>query len=126
VGSFKPFLASPHTSSLLPPFMCLSLTHWSSSRDPTCSLLKFALPQVLSIYLGSGFIWPSREQVVTTIEYTPAIGAKRGSLPMVHASLLLLLFDGTCPSDINLWEIFCSDGTEWDIERLGGGRIFYR
>jgi hypothetical protein len=48
-GILQALLVSLHTSSLIHLFTCLPLTHWLSDRDPTCSLSKLALPQLLSI-----------------------------------------------------------------------------
>jgi hypothetical protein len=44
-GILQALLVNLHTSSLIHLFTCLPLTHWSSGRDPTCSLLKTALQQ---------------------------------------------------------------------------------
>jgi hypothetical protein len=55
VESFKPFwlvytpLVSLYTSGLKHLFTCLLATHWSSCKDPMCSLIKLALQQLLSI-----------------------------------------------------------------------------
>jgi hypothetical protein len=48
-GILQALLVSLHTSSLIHLFTCLPLTHWLSDRDPTCSLSKLALQQLLSI-----------------------------------------------------------------------------
>ena len=63
-GILQAILVSLLTSSLIHLFTCLSSTHWLSDRDPTCSLSKLALQQLLSIS-APAFIRPSRERVVT-------------------------------------------------------------